>query len=308
MQVAPRLAAAVRKAMPMPVEYQARRQISLWRGRAMRRRLRRAGTGGPAWLGMEELVALQARYAPLPPYGYSEAAILARGEERAAFLARFAGYARPGSAPRSLEVGCLDGLASAALRQRGWEAAAIDRVSSGYDRRAVAAGTMLLTMDAERLAFRDDSFDLAFSYNAFEHIGDPAAALREMIRATRDGGIIHLSFGPLHNAALGLHAYREIRVPFCQFLFRRETLDAYCQAQGLRPVRYDQLNGWSLRQYRDLWSAEGRRLKRLHYVESWSMNGMDLVESHPECFASKGLSFEELAVEHIHAVFRVTKS
>lgn len=301
-----RLAAAARQALPAPMRYAARRQVSLWRGRETRRRLREAG-GGEAWLGGEELVALQARYAPLPPYGYSAEAIRARGEERAAALARFAACAPPGRAPRSLEVGCFDGMASAALQRRGWQATGIDRATSGFDRRAIVAGARLMAMDAERVGLRDDSVDLAFSYNAFEHIGDPAAALREMIRVTRDGGIIHLSFGPLHNSAHGLHAYRAIRVPFCQFLFRRETLDAYCRAEGLRPIRYEQLNGWSLGQFRNLWRAEGRRLRRLHYAEGWSSLGMELVARYPGCFATKGLSFEELSVDHINAVFRVAK-
>lgn len=60
-------------------------------------------------------------------------------------------------------------------------------------------------VDAQAMIYRDGLFDIAFSINAFEHIAEPAAALAEMIRVTKPGGIVILQFDPLWNSALGHH-------------------------------------------------------------------------------------------------------
>jgi SAM-dependent methyltransferase len=44
--------------------------------------------------------------------------------------------------------------------------------------------------EAERLPYADDSFDACFSIGGFNHFGDHAAALDEMKRVTRPGGVL----------------------------------------------------------------------------------------------------------------------
>ena len=46
----------------------------------------------------------------------------------------------------------------------------------------------LMTMDATRMWFPDDSFDLVWSRAAMEHIVPPEPALAEMARVVRLGG------------------------------------------------------------------------------------------------------------------------
>lgn len=86
-----------------------------------------------------------------------------------------------------LVVGCGDGR-EAGLIARSLGA---DVVGVGLDRRrfdrAQAAPARLVEMDALRLAFADDSFDLVYSFHALEHIPDPAQALREMRRVAQPG-------------------------------------------------------------------------------------------------------------------------
>ncbi len=44
------------------------------------------------------------------------------------------------------------------------------------------------------LPVRDGSADICFSSNVLEHVADPAGLLGEMVRVTRPGGLIYLSF------------------------------------------------------------------------------------------------------------------
>lgn len=50
----------------------------------------------------------------------------------------------------------------------------------------------VLRMDATRMTFPRDSFDLVCSWSAFEHISQPQAALEEVARVLRPGGIAYL--------------------------------------------------------------------------------------------------------------------
>src|SRR5262249_2807551 len=52
---------------------------------------------------------------------------------------------------------------------------------------AVAAPARLMVMDARRMDFPDDSFDLVYSFHALEHIPGPELALAEMARVLRPG-------------------------------------------------------------------------------------------------------------------------
>jgi SAM-dependent methyltransferase len=65
----------------------------------------------------------------------------------------------------------------------------------------------LLRGDARHLRFEDASFDCVFSVAAFEHILDVAAALREMHRVLKPGGIVYSNFGPLWSSCKGHHVY-----------------------------------------------------------------------------------------------------
>jgi SAM-dependent methyltransferase len=52
----------------------------------------------------------------------------------------------------------------------------------------------VLLQDACELQFADDSFDFVHSRSVFHHIPDPAAALREVVRVLRPGGVFHGGF------------------------------------------------------------------------------------------------------------------
>ena len=64
------------------------------------------------------------------------------------------------------------GLARAEIRRRG------------------LAGVDFVVGDVHRLDFADDMFDVVHAHQVLQHVGDPVAALREMRRVTRPGGVI----------------------------------------------------------------------------------------------------------------------
>lgn len=106
-------------------------------------------------------------------------------------------------AGRSLEVGCGGGLLTALLAREGKEAVGVDMAapddmthSRGMEgpvslREGLGmANLQFLGCSAEALAFGDESFDLVLSSYVLEHVGDRAAAIREMKRVARPDGCI----------------------------------------------------------------------------------------------------------------------
>jgi SAM-dependent methyltransferase len=51
----------------------------------------------------------------------------------------------------------------------------------------------VLCMSATQMGFEDQTFDFAYSHSVFEHIDDPAAALSEVRRVLRPGGVAYVS-------------------------------------------------------------------------------------------------------------------
>jgi SAM-dependent methyltransferase len=88
---------------------------------------------------------------------------------------------------RILVVGCGDGQEARDLAKIfNAKVDAID-IEDGFA--AHHPDVTFTQMDAERLSFPDDTFDLVFSFHALEHIPNPARAISEMRRVLRDGQI-----------------------------------------------------------------------------------------------------------------------
>jgi SAM-dependent methyltransferase len=111
-----------------------------------------------------------------------------------------AAIATRGKPLRALDFGCGSGNLSRHLLDLGFEVVAAD-VSRGFRELVAAkfAGRPLETfpLDGEGLSgLDDDSFDLVATYSVLHHVPDYCAAVAEMARVTRPGGVIFIDHEP----------------------------------------------------------------------------------------------------------------
>ena len=107
-----------------------------------------------------------------------------------------------------LDIGGGPGYLTAAVRARGGNCCLLEpdaaelvrRVPAGHPAPAghhapagLAAGRTAIA-DGYRLPVRDGSADVCLSSNVLEHVRDPRGLVDEMVRVTRPGGLIYVSF------------------------------------------------------------------------------------------------------------------
>src|ERR1041385_7559069 len=93
---------------------------------------------------------------------------------------------------RSLDVGCGVGQVVARLNEAGFEAHGVD-VSEPNIARARKHCSRCQLYDGRRLPFPDDFFASAGALNVLEHVDEPEAFIRELVRVVEPGGKIVLS-------------------------------------------------------------------------------------------------------------------
>ncbi len=111
-----------------------------------------------------------------------------------------AAYLLPALEPgqRLLDVGCGPGTLTIGLAGRvaPGEVIGVDRSDAVVElardeaRRAGAQNVSFTTGDAYALPFEDDSMDVAHAHQLLQHLTDPVAALRELRRVVRPGGLV----------------------------------------------------------------------------------------------------------------------
>jgi SAM-dependent methyltransferase len=119
-------------------------------------------------------------------------AMLNRPIESERHLARVRRYLDPRPDDHVLEIGCSRGF----LLQRVRQELAPHTVGVDLNPEAIANSVIdgSLVMDAESLAFEDESFDKIYSFHCIEHIPDLPRAFREMDRVLKPGGRVLLVY------------------------------------------------------------------------------------------------------------------
>lgn len=110
-----------------------------------------------------------------------------------AFYAKYADSLRPVQpGARALDVGCGVGQVVARLQEAGFEAYGVD-VSEPNIARATQFCRHCQVYDGRVLPFPDRYFASAGAINVLEHVDEPEAFIREIVRVTEVGGRIVLS-------------------------------------------------------------------------------------------------------------------
>jgi SAM-dependent methyltransferase len=260
------------------------------------------GAGGAPFLPAGKLPELMQRgYRPPDEVRYDAEGLVIRAREKREQLRVSVPLER---CRVCLELGCWDGMALAAITDGDRLAIGADLSRAGFDRRAAASGVRFVQGDAGRLPVASESIDLVYSFAAFEHFADPRSVMAEAWRVLRPRGHLFLLFGPVFTSPYGLHAYRQIPVPYCQYLFRESDLRAFAAVEGL-PSAWPYVNRVTVATYRDIWAEQGPRFDQLHLVEHPTGGvGAELIAEYPACFRGKVPSFDDLAVSAIEICLR----
>src|SRR5688572_2405964 len=111
----------------------------------------------------------------------------------------------PQRGTRALDVGCGVGQVVARLTEAGAEAYGVD-VSEPNIERARKVSDRCQLYDGRRLPFPDQHFASVGALNVLEHVDEPEAFIRELVRVTNVGGRIVLS-SPNFFRVLGFRDY-----------------------------------------------------------------------------------------------------
>lgn len=272
-----------------------------------RRKIRRAqkildrNGCGQFTLDYTDLERMQKQYKAPPVYGYDIDKCSKRGRERAKEMIKLLN----GFRPTVLELGCHDGMVSYWIcKLSNAYADATDIEGEEFYKLVLCKNEVnlfIVDMEASKLLLSNESYNLVFSYDGFEHFANPGEVLCEAVRVLKPGGYIYLHFGPLFNAPLGLHAYRSITVPYCQHLFDKKVLNEFIVNNGLNTIDYGQINGKTLGYFRSLF-RNNKQFRVVKYHEIPDARYLNLIMQYPECFQLKDI--DEYVVSHIEVLLR----
>jgi SAM-dependent methyltransferase len=127
------------------------------------------------------------------------------------FYAKYADSLKPDLPHgRALDVGCGAGQVVARLTEAGFEAYGVD-VSEPNIERARKFSSRCQIYDGKHLPFTDNYFGSAGALNVLEHVEEPEAFIRELVRVVAPAGKIIIS-SPNFRRVLGYKDYhREMR-------------------------------------------------------------------------------------------------
>jgi SAM-dependent methyltransferase len=222
--------------------------------------------------GERNLVALRAATALLPAPGgmsYAPDVLAARATRRVSAALRAAARFGRGEFVSVLDLGCSRGDNLIGLDgQERYDYVGLDIDPSRFPSdtsQPPSRSARFLTGSATAIPLPAASVDLVVSFNVLEHIQGLGAALPEIARVLRPGGVFFSQFGPPWNAPFGPHHRRFSGLAHMHHLFADDVVAAFI-GRG-----YVGLNREPLAFYRRLlWDTA--QLECAHYVEHFTID------------------------------------
>lgn len=218
-----------------------------------------------------------------------------------------------------LDVGCKDGLTCDLLLNEDPAAVSgidvMESVGCAYGHAKISYARM----DASRLKFDDESFDVAYTIATLEHCRDPYAVLQEMKRVTKRGGCVYAQAAPLYFSPFGHHMFGYFDdYPWIHLRLSIQGILEYCssrkidrkiqQALGRSAEDYvcsmmsaDHVNGLTFQEYRLTEFMEAPDIEVLGF--SRSREGENLL-AQPIRRELTDIPYEDLTAHGFELVFR----
>jgi 2-polyprenyl-3-methyl-5-hydroxy-6-metoxy-1,4-benzoquinol methylase len=97
-------------------------------------------------------------------------------------------------AGRLLDIGCSNGAYLAAMREKGWDVEGVEFDDDAAECARNSRNLKVIQGDVEEAVcqLRENSFDVVTMWHVLEHSFDPAAALKQIHRVLKPGGIVML--------------------------------------------------------------------------------------------------------------------
>ena len=212
--------------------------------------------------------SLNAEYADRPlvaePQRYDDASLLERAQIRLSAVHRTIDLRRG----PVLEFGCGAGYEiwrlSHAFDVAGWGVDIQERQAWAS---LADARTQFVCADlATDRPFEADYFERVVSFTVFEHVDHPYAALEELFRVMKPGGLAWIKAN-LYRGPMASHRYRWINFPFPHLLFTDEVLRESCRRHDRPEQGAAWVNRLSWADYESYLRRIGFRIRLLRFQE-----------------------------------------
>src|SRR3989344_2252340 len=180
-------------------------------------------------------------------------------------------FLNPKKNEKILDIGCGDGVWYNELRKRSFNVTGIDISEHDLDilnRRAKEMNleSDILKADAQKMPFKNESFDKAYSICTFEHIRDDEKVFKEAYRVLKPNGTLIISI-PLDTTPLFTKIILKLPKSIKKLLFNEMVINAKNKEEYLTNFnsKYSHYRNYTLRDIREKLKNTNFNLEKISY-------------------------------------------